>query len=349
MEINVLNSYLQQAYILHKENPVIDAHLDLAGEILLRYNKGEKQVIKNHYLPYFKEAGINVLFCAIYVESAMLPEMGLRNALNQIGALYEDLKSVAGDVFLIRNRKDLDRAIQEDKTGIIIYMEGLDCIGKDVSLLPILFELGVRGASLTWSRRNEFATGCSSAGRNIQIKGGLSEAGRQAVKELERLGMFIDISHLNDDGFEELMTMTEKPVIATHSNAKAVWDNYRNLTDEQMEILAKQGGVMGLNGCSIIAGSRQRKNHLEMLCNHVEYVISHIGADCVGYGFDLCDSYDEAKQGWLSVHDRVDCFENHGRIPMLSAALLQRGLKEEEVVKIIGGNFYRYLNEMLPE
>lgn len=345
----MMEQFLQQAHQLHRENPVVDAHLDLAGEILLRYQKGEKQVIRNHYLDHFKAAGINVLLCAVYVETDMLPEMGLRNALDQIGALYEDLESVADEVFLIRSKKDLTRAVAESKTGIIIYMEGLDCIGKDLRLLRVLYELGVRGASLTWSRRNEFATGCSSAGRNTQVAGGLSELGRQAVVELERLGMFIDISHLNDEGFEELRSLTGKPFIATHSNAKTVWDNYRNLTDEQMEILAGQGGVMGLNGCSLIAGSARKGNHIEMLCRHIEYIAEHIGAEHIGFGFDLCDSYDEAKQGQLSYQEKLDCLGSHEQIPVLTAALLERGMDEKKVKKILGSNFYEYFLKMLPE
>ena len=251
------------------------------------------------------------------------------------------------------------RQVSGEKIGILVYMEGLDCIGEDLGRLSGLYDLGVRGASLTWSRRNALASGCCKAGQRIQIRGGLTELGRRAVHEMERLSLFLDVSHLNDDGFEDVKRIAERPFCATHSCAKAVYDNYRNLTDEQMEALASQGGVMGLNGCKYIAGSLSG-NHLEMLCRHAEYEVRRMGGAYVGFGFDLCDSYDAAKaelddtdqaRRGQSAEKRetelCDCLPDHGSIPLLSAALLQRGMDEETVRGIMGGNFIRYFEKIL--
>ena len=144
--------------------------------------------------------------------------------------------------------------------------------------------------------------------------------------------MFLDVSHLNDDGFEQVVKISRRPFIATHSGSRRVFDNFRNLTDEQMDALAGQGGVMGVNGCKYIAGSALG-NHLEMLCRHIEY--------------DLCDSYDRAKAALSGkeLASRDDCLLDHGQIPLLTAALLQRGMEEENLQKIIGGNFVEYLQK----
>lgn len=360
MDIAVKEEYLKRAAALHKEIPVVDAHLDLAGEILLRRQLLERQIIKNHYLRNWHRAGIRLVVSSVYVPDQILQAGGTEaawvDAQAQIQALSEEINETE-EIMAVRNGRELQQALKGDRIGILLYMEGLDCIGKDIGRLKTLYEKGVRGASLTWSRQNALAAGCCKAGQRIQIPGGLTEEGKEAVREMERLHMFLDISHLNDDGFEDIKKTAKQPFCATHSCAKAVYENYRNLTDEQMTYLAKQGGVMGLNGCKYIAGS-QKGNHLEMLCHHAEYEIAKIGASHVGFGFDLCDSYEEARHalqrkqaGCRQIEeeaDKGDCFVNHSQILLLSAALLQRGMEEEKLSAVMGKSFIRYFETVLP-
>lgn len=346
MDIKIQEEYLNQALELHRANPVVDAHLDLAGEILLRNQAKESEIIKNYYLHNFQRAGINLVVSSIYVENGNLKN-AWENALNQITALKADMRGL-DEVVLIEKGSDLDKLSEENKLGIMIYMEGLDCIGEDIDKLETLYELGVRGASLTWSRANALATGCCKASEYKQIPGGLTDAGIRAVKKLEELSMFLDVSHLNDEGFAGVCKAAEKPFIATHSGSRKIYDNYRNLTDEQMEALASKGGIMGMNGCKYIAGSH-KGNHLEMLCRHIEYEVEKAGPEHVGYGFDLCDSYDRARAALKGecYTGRDDCLLNHGQVPLVSAALLQRGMDDECVKGIIGGNFMNYFMKML--
>lgn len=357
MDILVKEAYVKKARVLHEMYPVVDAHLDLAGEILIRNETGEEDIIRKYYLDNWKRAGINLVVSSIYVPTSILTEEGVNgaweNTLQQINALESDIRNLK-EVFLVKNREDLKTVKKGHRIGILVYMEGLDGIGTDISRLKVLYDKGARGASLTWSRQNALATGCCKAGEYRQISGGLTKAGKEAVKELERLSMFVDISHLNDDGFADIVKLTEKPFLATHSCAKSVYDNYRNLTDEQMDQLAGKGGVMGLNGCKLIAGSKQG-NHLEMLCRHAEYEVQMMGENHVGYGFDLCDAYDRAAYELQKQKGRaerkpepMDCFCNHSRIPLLTAALLERGMEEKTVIQIIGGNFMRYFETVLP-
>ena len=358
MDIRVREEYLQKAKALHKEYPVVDAHLDLAGEILLRNKAGETDVIRNYYLDNWKKAGIRLVVSSIYVPTNVLREAGTegawKDALAQIEALRADCEGMP-EIFVVRCKKDLERIEEGNKIGILIYMEGLDCIGTEKERLLELHKLGVRGASLTWSRENDLATGCCKAGEYRQITGGLTELGKEVVRLMEEMHWFVDVSHLNDDGFEDVAEITKNPFLATHSCAKAVYDNYRNLTDAQMEKLAAKGGVMGLNACRLITGS-QKGNHLEMLCRHAEYEIGKVGREHIGFGFDLCDSYDRAdyelrrgKEKDLKPPKEADCFLDHGQIPLLTAALLQRGMSVENVIAAMGGNFLRYFKEILPE
>lgn len=352
MDIKIGQAYLERAIKLHEENIVIDAHLDLAGEILLRKKNGEENIVKNHYLHNFKTAGMNLVFSSIYIENSTLeeckgeiPAPGWENALLQIEALKEDVRELP-DVILIFHREDFERVLSEKKIGILIYMEGLDCIGKDLSRLDQLYDLGVRGASLTWSRKNALGRGCCKASEHCQIPGGLTQAGIDVIKRMEEKSMFLDISHLNDEGFDQVCRIAQRPFLATHSGSRRIFDNYRNLTDEQMDALAGQGGIMGVNGCKYIAGSASG-NHLEMLCRHIEYEVEKVGEKHVGYGFDLCDSYDRARAALKgqNLTERDDCLLHHGQIPLLTAALLQRGMSEQELKCIIGGNFLEYLQK----
>lgn len=347
---------LKRARKLHEQFPSADGHLDLAGEILLRNKAGERNIIKNHYLNNWKKAGLHIIVSSVFVDSRIVKLQGVdgawENALAQLEALWKDLEGIADEVKPVRNKAELKAVMKENKIGIIAYMEGLDCIDTDIGKLETLFSMGVRGASLTWSRNNALAKGCCKARERIQIPGGLTPAGKEAVRELERLSMFLDISHLNDDGFEDIAGLAKRPFIATHSCAKAVYENYRNLTDRQMKILAGQGGVMGINGCKHILGS-QSGNHLEMLCRHIEYAVDKIGVSHVGYGFDLCDSYDAAEaelagETGKQTKELHDCFFNHSQLPLLTAALLQRGMDETEAAQIMGGNLLGYFEEALP-
>ena len=183
MDILVKEGYLKKAKEMHRKYPVADAHLDLAGEILIRRKLGEENVIKKHYAENWKKAGLNVVISSVYVPTRILEEGGAwEDTLAQIKALKEDLEPLA-DFLLITDKEGLNEAVRGEKTGILLYMEGLDCIGEDISLIEELYCMGVRGASLTWSRKNALATGCGKAGEYRQISGGLSKYGRKAVEE----------------------------------------------------------------------------------------------------------------------------------------------------------------------
>ncbi len=342
------NRYLEMAKTLHQNYPVVDAHLDLAGELFFRKQNGEENPLRSHYLKNLRTGGFRIIVSSVYLRDDQLPEGGLRAALDQISALLEAIEQNE-EFCLIRSVEDMEQSLKKNQIGIVLYMEGLDCIGKDIKLLRILWELGVRGASLTWSRRNDLASGCCRAGQKIQISGGLSPEGVSAVQEAERLGMFLDISHLNDDGFEDICKVAKRPFVATHSNSQSVFFNYRNLNDSQMLRLAEREGIIGLNGCDCIVGCVNGENPLEMLCRHVEYAVALIGIEHVGLGLDFCDSYGDAEPGYTCVKSRHDCLIDHSHVPELTAALLQRGMDTEDVKKIIGGNWIRYFGRMLPK
>lgn len=332
---------------LHKNNVVIDTHLDLAGEIYNRYLAGEKEVIKNRYLENFKKGGFNIVVSSLYIDDIFLPEMGLRVALGQINALMEDIETCGGEVVLIKNKVQLESCIKENKIGIILSFEGLDPIGNDIGLLRIFYELGVRAAGLVWSRRNYVADGCSFSPVDEGQRGGLTRFGVKAVRRLEELNMLIDVSHLNDEGFWDIMKFTNKPFIASHSNSRVLHGRMRNLTDEQIKAIAERNGVIGINAYKTIAGVGQGDDPIKKLADHIEYMVKLVGASHVGYGFDLCNSYYESEMKFKFEPHNNDSLSSHADVLLLTEEILKRGISEDDAKLIIGGNFLRVFGDVL--
>lgn len=340
---------LEWAKVIHKENPVVDAHFDLAAEVYTRRRYGEKDVVERRYLPHFQEASLNVIVSSVYVSTQELPEKGLHTAIGQIAALREDLEPVRDDICIVTSQKELDTALNTGKIAVILSLEGLDPIGTDLCLLRAFYDLGVRGASLTWSRRNAFGEGCCKASEMREIPGGLTELGREAIRKMEELGMYLDVSHLNNDGFADVLQCARKPFIASHSNAWQVYPNYRNLQDDQIAELSYRGGVIGLNACGAIAGvpPQPRKQAISRLCEHVEYLVDQAGPEHVGFGFDLCNGLSAATPRIHFQVEEDDLLSHHGEMVMLTAELLGRGMKEDTLIGVLGGNFLRYFRRVI--
>lgn len=339
--------FKESALNLHKNNVVVVAHFDLAGEIYNRHMAGEREIIKNRYLDNLKEGGFNIVVSSLFIDDIFLPEMALRVALDQISALMEDVETCGGEVVLIKTREQLRNAVNGNKIGIILSFEGLEPIGNDIGLLRIFYELGVRGAGLVWSRRNYAADGCSFNPVEEGQRGGLTSFGVKVVRKMEEMNMFIDVSHLNDEGFWDVVKFTNKPFIASHSDARSIQNKMRNLTDEQIKAVAKRNGVIGINAYKNIAGVKDGEDPIKKLADHAEYIVNLVGPSHVGFGFDLCNSYYESELKFRFEPSDGDSIKSHADAVLITEELLRRGMSEEDARLIIGGNFYRIFNDIL--
>ena len=339
--------FKEAAINLHMNNVVVDTHLDLAGEIYNRYLAGEKEVIKNRYLDNFKKGGFNIIVSSLFLDDIFLPEMALRMTLGQISALMEDVEACNGEVVLVKTKEQLNKVVKENKIGIILSFEGLDPIGNDIKMLKIFYELGVRAAGLVWSRRNYVADGCSFNPVEEGQRGGLTKFGVSVVRKMEEMNMLIDVSHLNDEGFWDIMKFTEKPFIASHSNVRNICSRMRNLTDDQIKAIAERNGVIGINAYKNIAGVKEGEDPIKKLSDHVEYMVNLVGPKHVGYGFDLCNNYYDSELKFKYEPHNSDGLYSHAEAVLITEELLKRGITEEDAKLIIGGNFYRVFSEML--
>src|SRR5438309_2666449 len=258
---------------------IVDFHFDLLIDL---YEKRDRPgVLVSHFLPEFEAGDIGVLGVAIYVEDRYLPEMGLRVALDQVARLYAEVEQT--DRFAIcKTFAKIEQARTANKIALVITMEGVEPLGEDLNLLRAFYELGLRSVGLTHARRNAAGSGGIFKPRGSPQEG-LTNFGRDIVCECERLGILIDLAHINPKGFEEIIELTSKPLIVSHTNVRKFYDIERNISDEQIKIIGQRGGVVGVN--AILVSPNPETSTLDRYVDHIEHVIGLIGADGVGIGF----------------------------------------------------------------
>ncbi|WP_432667037.1 dipeptidase [Wukongibacter baidiensis] len=333
-----------------KNSSVIDAHLDLLFDVVRQRELGRKKIIETDYLPDFLEGGFNVIVSSIFLDDAFLPEMALRRALNQISALYSEIDESKDKIMLCKSYNDILEAKQTNKTGILLSFEGVEPIYNDMGLLRIFYELGVRGVGLVWSRRNYAGDGCKFQRTREGKEAGLTDFGISLVKTAEDLGMFVDVSHLNDEGFWDVIEIAQRPVIASHSNCRAIVDIPRNLSDDQIKAIASTGGVIGINSANFVTSYDDKDSNIKFLANHIDHITNIVGVEHVGFGFDLCDKLSkyEPDDGPSQLPRKpFDILKSHKDAIPLIQELENRGYSQNELELIIGGNFDRVYKEIL--
>ncbi|MBP2241804.1 membrane dipeptidase [Cytobacillus eiseniae] len=323
---------------------VVDGHFDLLMDVQVQRERGRTKVIETDYYPRFVEGGVNVIVAALFIDSAFLPEMGLRKALSQISALYEEVKESPDKLMICFNGEDMNLAKKSNKIGFLLSIEGAEPIGTDLSLLRVFYELGVRNLGLVWSRRNAVGDGSFFQPTKEGKKGGITSFGLKVIEDAERLGMTIDVSHLNDEGFWDVIDNTTMPVVASHSNARTLCSTMRNITDEQIKAIARTNGVIGVNAVSMLVGDDDENATLEQLMNHIDHLVKVAGIQHVGLGLDLCDDFMShvlVDQLGHLPRKPFDVISGHQSIPKLMNGLVKRGYSEAELEALMGKNMQR--------
>ncbi|WDV46737.1 membrane dipeptidase [Clostridiaceae bacterium M8S5] len=339
-------SNFDRAKELHRKFNVADCHLDLAKEIYQRYNNGEKEVIKNYYLDQWKNAGVKIVVSSIFVDDSYLPELGLRVALDQLSMLRDDIRVTKEDVTLVTKLEEFNEVMKSDKIGIMLSLEGLAPIGNDIHLLKTFYNLGVRGAGLTWSRSNYVAQGVTF-GLDSDNDGGLTKFGFEVIKTMNELNMFIDFSHLNDKGIDDVLKHSYKPVIASHSNCRQINNISRNLCDEHICKIAQSGGFVGINNIIPIIG-KAPKGYINAMCDNIDHIHSLVGTDHIGFGFDICKGIDLTSMRYGNIEDEiVDALKDYTDSILITEELLNRGYSESQIEKIIGLNIIKFMEKIL--
>lgn len=333
---------------LHQEG-MIDLHFDFP--MFLYEQRNRENVLADDVLAELQVGRIGTVAAAIYIEDQYLPERALEVALAQVARTYVEAERCRQFV-ICRSYAEIMRAREEGKIGLLIAMEGAEPLGRDLNLLRIFYELGLRLLGLTHVRSNAAGHGGVFAATGSSPEG-LSDFGRKLVRESERLGIILDLAHINPAGFHDILENTSRPVIVSHTNARKYYDIERNISDEQIKWIGRRGGVIGIN--SVLVSANKEESTLDRYVDHVQHVIDLIGIDGVGIGFDFFEfiyrRWSEEERAafhkkFPHVHFIPDLL-HHGQAGNVSSKLMERGFNDEQIEKILFRNWLRIFEQTL--
>jgi len=257
------------AQTLLQQSIVIDCHLDLLYEVLQKRRQGRRQVILNDYLADWRAGNVACIVSSLYCDEG---SDYLSETLQQIKVWAEELAESNGEFFLATSSADIRRAHATGKVAVMLAFEGVEPLVGEVGYLRLFHRLGVRIVGLCWSRSNWAADG--SRFKDFDYTGyGLTESGEQLLALARELKMLVDISHTNDLGFWQVLDSARQPVLASHSNSRAFSNTPRNLDDRQIAAIAQSGGVIGINGVSLVAQMQDPASaDLQTLVRHMQHI-----------------------------------------------------------------------------
>ena len=328
---------------------LVDLHFDLPMDL---YEKRARQnVLDTDFLPELEAGDIGVVGVALYLDDRYLPDLGLRVALDQIARLYTEVEQ-SGRFAICKSHHQILQARAAGKIALLLTMEGVEPLGSDLDLLRVFYELGLRSLGLTHMRRNAAAAGALFAASGSPTDG-LTAFGRDVVRECERLGVIIDLAHLNAAGFKEIFELTTKPLIVSHTNARRYYDIERNISDEQIKMVGARGGVIGIN--AVLVSPHKEEATIDRYVDHIEHVRNLIGIEGVAIGFDF---FEFIYRQW-TAEERVAFAErfqhahfvpelsNHSQSRALTRGLIERGFSDEEIERILFRNWMRIFEQWL--
>ncbi|RJS90284.1 membrane dipeptidase [Candidatus Bathyarchaeota archaeon] len=330
----------EHALELHRRAIVVDFHCDVVLATLpdsafligggVKRTLAERSTEGHVDIPRLLEGGVDCQVFSHFVEPIYNP-IATRRMLQVMGYSLSEIEKNSDKLEVVTKAEEIYRN-HGKKISVIIGFEGGEAIDQDLRLLRMFYRLGLRRLTLCWNNRNAIADGV----RWQRSKGGLTEFGASVVEECNKLGILVDVSHLTDPGFWDVLEVSKDPVIASHSNCRALCPSMRNLTDEMIKALAEKGGVIGVNYAQFFLIGREELKKgkvatVETVVDHIDHIVDVTGnIDHVGLGSDF-DGVPRVAEG----------LEDVSKLPNLTKSLVARGYSDQEIEKILGGNFLR--------
>jgi membrane dipeptidase len=360
---------LERARRINSEAIGVDSHIDtLQWVIHQNADLAKRHDVYHVDFPRLHEGGMLAPYFALYVPTYYGGSEAVRRVLQLRDTMQQVLDANPDKIELAYNASDILRIHKGGRIAALLTIESGHAIADDLGVLRMFYRLGVRSMTLAHFRNNNWA----DSSTDDPVHNGLTEFGKQVVREMNRLGMIVDISHVSDKTFYDTLAVTTKPVIASHSSCRALSEFPRNMTDDMLRALARNGGVVGINfgggflsqkdaddykkgilahasvqapgtgpqldafaKQDFIAGYLRMKktaSTLEDAVAHIDHVVKVAGIDHVGIGSDF-DGISTVPAG----------LEDVSKMPYLTAALLAKGYSEADIKKILGGNHLRVL------
>lgn len=281
-------------------------------------------------------------FAAAFNDPATRPptpelDEAIRVAMRMAARLFHIEERSEGQVKVVRTADELAACLARGIFSAILHFEGAEAIDEELNALEVYYRAGLRSIGPVWSRPNAFAEGVPfKFGQSPDTGPGLTDAGKALVRECNRLGVLLDLSHLNEKGFWDIAALTDAPLVATHSNAWALCPSPRNLTDKQLAAIKESDGMVGVNfnvGFLTEDGNNDPAMPLETMVRHFDYLVEHLGIDRVGFGSDF--------DGATMPQDLSDV----SKLPNLVRALRDRGYDDASLRKLAHENWVRVLRK----
>ncbi|MBI4875560.1 MAG: membrane dipeptidase [Acidobacteria bacterium] len=337
---------------VHRSALLIDTHNDVPIKTLRGMDIGARNERGHTDIARLKQGGVGAVFFAVYVAPEYATKGGAaHHALEVFDSVRRDIVDKhSGDFVLATSAREIEQAHKRRKIAALMGVEGGHAIEDSVRVLRTFYDLGARYMTLTHANTNNWADSSGDLDRpEVKHHNGLTPLGREIVTEMNRLGMMVDVSHVSDKTFWDVLETSRAPVLATHSNCRALSNIPRNLTDEMIVALTRRGGQVNMNfGCEFLsqksadasawinpgrpAGTKMPRATVQDVVAHIDRVVKLAGIDHVGIGTDF-DGISCTPQG----------VDDPGQFPNLTRALLEHGYKPADIRKIYGGNMLRLM------
>lgn len=308
---------------------VFDGHSDLLFDVTRRRLAGETRVLERRHLERLRRGNVEGMVLSLWAEPT--DGRSYLERTEQIFACARDEFAETPWLQVVRTAVEAEAAKREGKLYAFIGVEGMAAAGQDPAVIDRYADFGARMGMLTWNEENTLATGAKGDPQK-----GLTELGKQAVRRMEALNMTVDVSHLNDGGFWDVMRLTHVPVIASHSNCRALCNVRRNLTDEQLRAIRDTGGLVGVNVFHAFVHAEPEKQTVEMLARHTCHMVEVMGVEHVACGFDFCEYFGPGEDSAKGIDD---C----SKTAALFEWLEKLGMEERERRMIARENLLRFL------
>ena len=351
------DEYLARARALHQRAVVIDTHCDTTQRLAeAKWDFSTRHETGHVDIPRLREGGVDAAFFAVWAPGPVEAGQGIEAAREQIRRIHEAARRHDGQVVPARSAGDIRRAKLDGRIAILIAIEGGYLIEDSLDVLREYHRAGAAYMTLTHGFHTSWADSSGIDEPLRPLHGGLTDFGREVVRELNHLGMMVDVSHASDDTVRDVIDVSVAPVMASHSSCRALSPHVRNLTDEMMTAVAATGGIVQINffagfidpdfppvdpdalkrwvdsGGLYTGPITDHVTPLSLLVDHFEHALGLIGPDHVGIGSDF-DGLPQLPAG----------MEDCSRLPHLTAELLRRGHTEEELTKVLGENVLRVM------
>ena len=331
---------------VHKSALLIDTHNDITSRTVQGYDIGKAKNDGHTNLTALREGNVGAQFFAVYVAASYVN--GNRSAWRTLEMIDTVRRDIIGrypnDFALATTADDIERIHKQGKIAALMGIEGGHAIEDSLRLLRDYYELGIRYMTLTHSNTNGWADSSGDMDKpGVEHHNGLTDFGKQVVREMNRLGMMVDISHVADKTFWDALETSSAPPFASHSSCRALSNVPRNMTDEMIIALAKKGGVVQVNfSCDFLSqktadaeksgANPVPRATLADVAAHIDHIVKIAGVNAAGIGSDF---------------DGVSCtpegLDDVSKFPNLTRALLEKGYSAEDIRKIYGGNFLRVM------